>query len=50
MHHWFDRHATLGEGVAGVRYRQNHVDSGATEAFVPLDGLTESYFDDPEAA
>jgi len=58
MHHWFDRHASLGEGVAGVRYRQNHIDSERTQAlaanlglsFVPMDGLTESYFDDLEAA
>lgn len=58
MHHWFDRHADLGEGVEGVRYRQNHVDSAATEAlgrrlelsFPEMDGLTESYFDDVAAA
>jgi hypothetical protein len=58
MHHWFDRHASLGEGVAGVRYRQNHIDSEQTQAlaaklglsFVPMDGLTESFFDDLEAA
>lgn len=58
MHHWFDRHATLGEGVEGVRYRQNHVDYPATEAlaaqigftFEPMDGLTESYFDSVDAA
>lgn len=58
MHHWFDRHATLGEGVDGVRYRQNHVDYPATEAlsatigldFEPMDGLTESYFDSIDAA
>lgn len=57
MHHWFDRHATLGEGVEGVRYRQNHVDYAATGqlaartrlVFEPMDGLTESYFDTPEA-
>lgn len=58
MHHWFERHASLGEGVEGVRYRQNHVDSEATGAlagqlglsFVPMDGLTESYFDSVESA
>jgi hypothetical protein len=57
MHHWFDRHATLGEGVEGVRYRQNHVDYPATErlaaqtglVFEPMDGLTESYFDSTAA-
>lgn len=58
MHHWYDRHASLGEGVEGVRYRQNHVDHAATGAlaermglaFEPLDGLTESYFDSVDAA
>ncbi len=58
MHHWFDRHADLGEGVDGVRYRQNHVDDAATRAlaartglaFEPMDGLTESYFDSVDAA
>jgi hypothetical protein len=58
MHHWFDRHATLGEGVEGVRYRQNHVDYAATDAlaaevgltFEPMDGLTESFFDSVDAA
>lgn len=58
MHHWFDRHAALGEGVEGVRYRQNHVDYPPTEAlatrmglaFAPMDGLTESYFDSVDAA
>lgn len=58
MHHWFDRHAALGEGVEGVRYRQNHVDYPATDAlaarmglsFPPMDGLTESYFDSVDAA
>ena len=58
MHHWFDRHASLGEGVEGVRYRQNHVDYAATDAlaeragvrFEPMDGLTESYFDSIDAA
>ncbi len=58
MHHWFDRHAALGEGVAGVRYRQNHVDVAATDAlaarlglvFAPMDGITESYFDSVDAA
>ncbi len=58
MHHWFDRHADLGEGVEGVRYRQNHVDTAATAAlaarlglsFEPMDGLTESYFDSVDAA
>ncbi|GGC33616.1 hypothetical protein GCM10011371_21290 [Novosphingobium marinum] len=58
MHHWFDRHATLGEGVDGVRYRQNHVDYPPTEdlaariglSFEPMDGLTESYFDSVDAA
>jgi hypothetical protein len=58
MRHWFDRHATLGEGVEGVRYRQNHVDYPPTDAlaarlrldFAPMDGLTESYFDSVEAA
>jgi hypothetical protein len=58
MHHWFDRHAALGEGVEGVRYRQNHVDYPGTEAlagrmglfFAPMDGLTESYFDSVDAA
>lgn len=52
MEHWFERHADLGEAVEGVRYRQNHVDSAATDAlaqrvgfrFEPMDGLTESYF------
>ncbi len=58
MEQWFDRHATLGEGVEGVRYRQNHVSYDETEAladklgldFPPMDGLTESYFDTVDAA
>ena len=58
MHQWFDRHAALGEGVEGVRYRQNHVDAAATDSlaerlgltFPAMDGLTESYFDDVAAA
>ncbi len=52
MKHWFERHASLGEAVEGVRYWQNHVDATATGAlaarlglhFEPMDGLTESYF------
>ena len=52
MKHWFERHASLGEAVEGVRYWQNHVDCAATTAlaariglcFEPMDGLTESYF------
>lgn len=51
MQHWFERHASLGEAVEGVRYRQNHVDAAETSAlaarmglhFEPMDGLTESY-------
>ena len=58
MHHWYDRHATLGESVEGVRYRQNHIDYGKTKEladhvdiiFPEMDGLTESYFDSVEAA
>ncbi|MFV0277485.1 MAG: EthD domain-containing protein [Parahaliea sp.] len=53
MFHWFDRHAALGEQVAGVRYRQDHVDLAATRQlaqrtgldFPAMDGLAESYFD-----
>ena len=58
MAHWFERHADLGEAVEGVRYRQNHVDYTATNAlaqrlglsFEPMDGLTESYFDNEQEA
>ncbi|RVQ65552.1 hypothetical protein EKN06_13465 [Croceicoccus ponticola] len=53
MQMWFGGHAQLGEEVAGVRYRQNHIDvTAATElgervgsVAEPLDGLAESYFD-----
>jgi hypothetical protein len=58
MRHWFDRHAALGAGIAGVRYRQNHVDAARTAGLAlrlglpvdPLDGVTDSYYDDLASA
>ncbi len=58
MENWYGRHASIGEAVDGVRYRQNHVDTEATRClsartgieFEPLDGITESFFDSAEDA
>jgi len=58
MAHWFGRHASIGEAVKGVHYRQNHVDSIKTEAISArlglgleaLDGLVDSYFANTEDA
>lgn len=58
MDAWFGRHAELGEGVEGVRYRQNHVVEPETSDLVqrlgfgspPMDGLTCSFFDTIDAA
>lgn len=52
MQSWYGRHASIGEAVDGVRYRQNHVDPEATTrlskatgiTFEALDGVTESFF------
>ncbi len=52
MQNWYGRHASIGEAVEGVRYRQNHVDADATNrlskttgiTFEELDGVTESFF------
>ena len=52
MQSWYGRHTSIGESVEGVRYRQNHVDAGATTRLSeeigigsePLDGVTESFF------
>jgi len=58
MQHWFGRHASIGEAVKGVHYRQNHVDFVKTEELSAriglgleiLDGLVDSYFACPEDA
>jgi hypothetical protein len=58
MAHWFGKHASIGEAVKGVHYRQNHVDAVETEALSArlglgleaLDGLVDSYFANTEDA
>lgn len=58
MAHWFGRHASIGEAVKGVHYKQNHVDAVETEALSDrlglglevLDGLVDSYFANTEDA
>jgi hypothetical protein len=52
METWFGRHASLGQSVEGVRYRQDHVLAEETAQLMSklglqgasLDGLTLSYF------
>jgi len=52
MAHWFGRHASIGEAVEGVHYRQNHIDFVKMEGLSAriglglelLDGLVDSYF------
>jgi len=58
MQHWFGRHASIGEAVEGVHYRQNHIDVVKTEKLSAriglgleiLDGLVDSYFANTEDA
>ena len=55
VRHWVDTHAPLAHAVPGMRrYVQNHIVATRTrpdipETVVEVDGIAETWFDDPEA-